>query len=673
MRSAGKKNKLLLCIIALAMVVCAIFTVAQPIIAFAAEKGNQFDKTDVLEDLTSSSINGKPFDIRDYPFDENGDIKVISFVEYCYSYRAILMDNYALYIYVYNPKGINLSTDTKQNKIQMAAKYDADGNPIEYEKFNLEFCSKVEKGNYKNLFYKFKVVDKKVNNTTFKDRVNSNARRYDISGVELTKYGENTATEYGVSGTYIFTGYSKGYGPDADSPSTLNCEIDYLETVELSVKHTFYRSKTSSLGAGHQNQLDTVYFTVPKRYIDTYGKLQRIKAEWYEYKTNDILITSHEDFYNRAQHYIGAYLEGPDEWFRYPYNKDIYYQLAQNPQVQADMGVAEWGWNLNAYVHPACQRLAYLFYVDNIEEYDPYASVSDIGGVESNDLYRWIMTYNKSFDKGTLPIKNGTISADLFADDIDDSRKMNNENGVIQKGYSYYDFDADVDLQTLNSWSSTSPSFWDNWKEFGLGAAFSGGPEEVTKTVAPIQIIKASDLEGTDKEIAERLLVNISDVKSIKEAYKNATTVIDKKDEEEVLVLFRFATSDYFSHDVTIIDPRGGFLGTSKEYEGQAYRAQESVFLDFDIIQLTFNREGEYTVIPVVSSPMDIVNAITPPTDMPDDYSLWKTIMALLLLLFLLLILAPILPYIIRFLIWLILLPVRGIVFIVKTIIKEGS
>jgi hypothetical protein len=177
-RSAGKKNKLLLCIIALAMVVCAIFTVAQPIIAFAAEKGNQFDKTDVLEDLTSSSINGKPFDIRDYPFDENGDIQVISVVEYCYSYRANLMDNYALYIYVYNPKGINLSTDTKQNKIQMAAKYDADGNPTEYEKFNLEFCSKVEKGNYKNLFYKFKVVDKKVNNTTFKDRVNSNARRY---------------------------------------------------------------------------------------------------------------------------------------------------------------------------------------------------------------------------------------------------------------------------------------------------------------------------------------------------------------------------------------------------------------------------------------------------------------------------------------------------------------
>ena len=42
----------------------------------------------------------------------------------------------------------------------------------------------------------------------------------------------------------------------------------------------------------------------------------------------------------------------------------------------------------------------------------------------------------------------------------------------------------------------------------------------------------------------------------------------------------------------------------------------ESVFFDFDIIQLTFNRDGVYTVIPVVSSPMDIVNAITPPVQM---------------------------------------------------------
>ena len=669
MTIAGKKKKLLLCIIAWAMVVCVIFTVAQPVIAFAAEESEySFEKSNVLDDLISSTISGKAFDIRDYPFDENGEIQLVSFIEYCYSYRANLMDKYALYIYVYNPKGMNLSTSNKQNKIQMAVAYDDEGNPIEYAKFSLEFCSKIESGDYKNLFYKFKVVDRKVNNTTFKERVNSNARRYDISGIELTKYGATNATEYGVSGTYIFTGYAQGYGPDANAKSTLNCDAEFLEVVSLSVEHTFYRSETSSLGAGHQNQLDTVYFSVPKRFIDTYGKLQRIKAEWYEYKTNDIVVTSNEEFYNKALPYIGAAMPDADDWYNYEYNKDLYYMLAENPQVQADTGIADWGWNLKTYIHPVCQRLCYLFYVDDIGEYDPYASTEAMGGVEGNDLYHWILNYNKSYEKGTLPIKDGSISADLFMNDIDESRKMNNENGVIQMGYSYYDFDAEVDLQTLQSWSSTSPSFWDNWVEFGLGAAFQGGPNEESRTVAPIQILKTSDLEGTDAQIAERLLVNISDIGNIKEAYKNATSVSGAGDEEEVLVLFRFATSDYYSADLTIIDPHGGFLGTSKKIEGQAYRAQESVFLDFDIIQLTFNRDGEYTVIPVVSNPMDIVNDITPPADVDEDNDWWKIVLAIVLLIVIVVVFVPILSRLILLVLWLITLPFKAITALIKLI-----
>ena len=76
--------------------------------------------------------------------------------------------------------------------------------------------------------------------------------------------------------------------------------------------------------------------------------------------------------------------------------------------------------------------------------------------------------YNKTFDNGTLPIKDGTISADLFADDIDDYRKMDTEFGKIQQGYSYYDFDADVDLQKLTSWQETDPSFLGKLGELGL-------------------------------------------------------------------------------------------------------------------------------------------------------------------------------------------------------------
>lgn len=204
---------------------------------------------------------------------------------------------------------------------------------------------------------------------------------------------------------------------------------------------------------------------------------------------------------------------------------------------------------------------------------------------------------------------------------------MDTEFGKIQKGYSYYDFDADVDLQKLTSWQEGNPSFWDNWMNWGLWDTIFGGiPEEESRTISPIYTLKASDLNGSDEEIAERLLINAADVPALKSYYNDAVTVSGKDDEEKVVVLFRFATSDYYSAAVDIMELRT--ILPDKHTSGQAYRAWESVFMDFDIIQLTFNRDGVYKVIPVVSSPMDIVNSITPPVQLPDDGEWWKILLA---------------------------------------------
>lgn len=164
--------RLLTCLIALAILFGVVFSAA-PNIAYAEGTLN-FDTTNVLDDLRSSSVGGEPFDLNDYPFDESKDIQVINFVEYCYSYKANMRGNYGLYVYVYNPKGLNLSTNSKSNKIQMAVSYDEDGNPNDYAKFDLQFLSKSEESNYKNLFYKFKVIDREIDGTTFAERVNSN-------------------------------------------------------------------------------------------------------------------------------------------------------------------------------------------------------------------------------------------------------------------------------------------------------------------------------------------------------------------------------------------------------------------------------------------------------------------------------------------------------------------
>ncbi len=316
---------------------------------------------------------------------------------------------------------------------------------------------------------------------------------------------------------------------------------------------------------------------------------------------------------------ISPYLGKP------PDNGVSYYGLNYALGINVTTGnltpTADWGWNTkHHFTDDVCDLLTLMFQVDNIEEYDPYETDND-GNVSGNDLYDKMRSYDKSYLNGTLPIKDGSLSADLFESDIDEYRKVDSEQGKIQQGYSYYDFDADTDLQKLVSWSDEDPSFWENWKNYGFWDTLFGDiPEETGKTFSPIQVLEEDDLKGTDKEVSERLAVHVKDIEAIKQAYEDAVTIdpANPEDEECYLVLFRFATSDYYSAPVTIIN-YDATLNSKKYIDGQAYMAWESVFFDFDVIDLTFNKDGVYTVIPVVSDPIDIVNDLTSPTDMGDD------------------------------------------------------
>ena len=674
------RNKLCLVAVLLAMLAATVFMGFMPVnTAYAAESntGNNFDNTAVTDDLAE-------YGLSQFVYNKHGTIRFVTLAEYCFSANALNAEHYALYVYLYNPARLEISERQGANTINIAVAYDENGTPLDYANLPLKLCGGAT-GKYSKLLYKYRIIDEDgvlLKNARMQDGAGK-FRRYDIAGVQLWETGANNARDYGVGGTYKFTGYAKGYGADENAENNLLCSVEDLETVKLNVKHTFYRTKTSSKGAGYQNQLDTVYFAVPKRLFDTYGRLQRIKAEWYEYKTKDIVVTSNHNFYDKAFAWLGKQTGAFDKFGMTEYNDEIYYSLGQNAgDAGGGMNMAAWGWNLGSgYLHVPAPALYYLFKTENISEYDPYADITENGGITSNALYNWIKNYNKSFDKGTLPIKDGTISADLFTDDIDDYRKVDTQYGKIQNGYCYYDFDADIDLQTLTSWNETKPSFWDNWINWGLWNAMTGNiPQEESRTLAPIYTLKAGDLDGTDKEVSERLLINPHDISALRDYYNEAITVdTSTADEEKIVVLFRFATSDYYSAAVDIIELGKGFLWSDKHTTGQAYRAWESVFLDFDIIQLSFQKDGAYTVIPAVSDPIDIVNAITPPVHIPDGLEWWQILLIVLGVIVALILLAPLLPTIISFLFklivwifkglwWLISAPFRLIKMIVEKI-----
>ncbi len=649
------RYKILSFLVVLLMVFTTMFTAGFPAVAYAQDNnGLKFVQSNVLDDLRSS----EDFNILEYPFDSTGLIKrpsIVNFVEYSYSYKESKQGNYGLFVYFYNPQGLTIDTDNKNNKIQLAVNYDASGNPSDYEKFDLQFCSMSTESDYYGLFYKFRIIDhESADGKTILQRVNSNERRYDISGIELVTEGNTNATDYTVGGTYKFTGYVKGCGPDENAESTLTCDVKELETVSLDVRETSYRmDSVSHLGEGHQNDLHSVYFAVPNSLLERYGALQKIKAEWFEYRTGPIIVTEDKGMYDYLKNYTGT-MFNPGGWNNLQYK--MYSDYTSGLICQLAFGL--W-WNAINEMEVDRENglsIAFGFPI----EFFPYIFYT--GGVDAADyvltgeeLKNYIYNYDDSAVMGYLPTKNGQISADLFApvtaEPVTPLNGWDKDMGRTY-GYNCFEFDAGdtFDMLTYDDTHSGWDKFWDYF-------LFPPKTDGTIRNIEPIYKVKENDVLGSNAVIAGNLLMNVNDVDDFKAYYQNAVS------NEKTVFLFRFAQTDYVSGEIAYTD-------NGKERLGKAYAASETVFMDFDIIHLTFNRDGVYKVIPAVSNPIDIVGDITAPLDM-DEPNLLLIILGILLIIILLVIFAPLLPYLFQGIWWLICLPFKGLAALVR-LIKES-
>lgn len=629
----SRLKKSIFCLLFVVLILLTSLLQPLSVIAASNSTGLSFESSNVLDDLFSSTVNGLPFDIKNFPFNEKSSIQILNFVEFCYTYKESKKDDFGLYVYVYNPQGLDIDKTSKQNKIQLATYSDEFGE--HYDKFELQFINEAEQSNYKGLFYKYKIVDKKgADGKTLIDRVNSNERVYKVSGIELLTKGNTNATEYGVGGTYKFSGYAKGYGPDVNAESNLVCSVENLETLSLEVHHTNYRTGVSNLGADHYNEVNTVYFAVPNRIFKEYGNLQKIRAEWWEYKTKMAAITSNYDYYkNTLLPYTGTYTG--------EYNSSVNNYLYSGYYGQSGMGYAnhyfDWTYNKDLSMKSSLM-FTQTYHSDKVSDIMPYAFYSpavDVdsvfkflysdpiaGSVDSTQVAEWIYTYSNNLNHGYIDCNGRKISKDLFEDDVDSGRDMGYNDKTIDLG----------DTFDLNSYDSNH-NWWNKFWDYGFSWPDTS---EQYSDVAPIYELKESDLSGSDADISKRLLINSDDVDELKDFFDAA----EKNDER--VILFRFANTDYYC--APAFAPH-----VQNITKTDTYVAQQTVFLDFDIIELTFNKDGVYHVIPVVSSPMDIVNGFTPP---PPKFEWWKVILALLILVLLFVLIYPILPHVISFVIF---------------------
>lgn len=206
------------------------------------------------------------------------------------------------------------------------------------------------------------------------------------------------------------------------------------------------------------------------------------------------------------------------------------------------------------------------------------------------------------------------------------------------------------DTFDLNSYDSNH-NWWNKFWDYGFSWPDTS---EQYSDVAPIYELKESDLSGSDTDISKRLLINSDDVDELKDFFDEAEA------NDERVILFRFANTDYYC--APAFAPH-----VQNITKTDTYVAQQTVFLDFDIIELTFNKDGVYHVIPVVSSPMDVINGFTPP---PAQFEWWKVVLALLILVLIIVLIYPILPYVISFIMFIVKWIIRIILFPFKMIGK---
>lgn len=593
---------------------------------FADSETLIMDDTAIEEDLAG-------LDFSKYPKNPFGTPSIFSFQEYCYSDDVFNQEHYALYVYVYNPACKTFVGFTGASSVLMANEYatNEDGSfapgdsgalvVAGYKSFALKLCSAMQGAN-ENLFVKFRVMNVgEILSNVKKMEKGGYVRRYDVAEIQLFEIGAENAMGYPVTGgdvnrggrTYFFNGYSKGFGAGAEIQSTLRSDWSDFGVVDLEVAHTSYKTGTSAAGKYHQNELQTVYFSVDNRLINEYGRLQKIAAQWYEYKMTPSIVASAE-IYEKLLPYVGLSISKPEDgdhavggegggsWEAEDPFLFIFEDAA--PALPYPKIITSYAWGISSGIHKL-QNVAFEFEIDYAEDVLKMLFCAPEGldvnsyTITGESLIDAAKTFAGKDNSGsTLPIKDGTVPADCFLSEVDEGRTF---------GYNKREFDADCvdDQWNLLSYADTH-NWWQEFWDFGFG--WHEGLDETLSGVAPIYTVSSSDMAQEDDEaLSKALYIDESDVAAFRDYYAQETAITSEYPQGKSVVLFRFAATDYFSAPLVMYDTAiDDYVVGDKEVR------QGTAFLDFEMISLTFDKDGTQTVLGVVSSPIDFIGDYTP-------------------------------------------------------------
>lgn len=578
-----------------------------------------FESTEVLDDLRGATIGGTSFEISDYPHNDNGQPQLIAFTEFCYSYSSDKQDDYALYVYVYNPQDTAFDTTTARNKIQITY-----ADKASYSKYYLQFVAYSKTSGYEGRFYKFKVVLTDAQKSAMLKALDQNSRVYTISGIELSV--NYNVTEYAVGQTYTYSGYALGYGSSLATESTLSCKVDGFDLyLSLDVRSTYYRPKGSNGSANKQDTLHSVYFSVPNAIIDEYGEMTAVHATWLNAYTAPIFVTGNKEFYDNFIGLVGK--ENPETDYGFHTNAKGSY-LGGFYFVNYSHG-----YNYSSAVDTVLPKLNYAFYAENGDADNYTLSAEALVGDSQSGKKGWFETYTAQY--------GGDKVIDKYS------------KALFEK---YDDEFTDITVTEKDSYKLTSVTSSQNlWQKiWGTSTSYTN-----TYNMRAIQKVTLDDMDNalSSSVFCDEFYVAETDYDELYNYVKEARA------KQETVYLFRYKQSEYFAvelcegkwktgwHTVMVGDMSQLTYGRYfTDTNTNAYLCQMWVQLDFDIIDLTFTKNGVETVIPVIMSPMDIAADGTPPLITTKDGGLqwWQIllgIIGLIIIIWLLLKFAPLIVY----------------------------
>lgn len=235
----------------------------------------------------------------------------------------------------------------------------------------------------------------------------------------------------------------------------------------------------------------------------------------------------------------------------------------------------------------------------------------------------------------------------------------------VADGFTVVDIPAEKEYSLTSE--KISQTFWE--KLTGKShVEFS----DTYNNIQAIYPVSAQDFGQTKEQTCQNLYIDLNDYDEFVSVYDSAVKA------EETVYLFRFAQSKYTAMEVTEgkwskstqYVPNGITAGGSWQTvyklsgsDTNAYFGQETVYLGLDLIQMEWDDGGKRVVIPIVSSPIDVVADGSPPVYTTSDVrnSWWKILLGIIAFIVIIVLLLKFAPWLIYGLGKVIALPFKAI------------